>query len=57
MMDITKIAYNRDDDTSHDNIVAGSSKHFEQLGRGIKKLEPIKKHTKVPAADSETSSE
>jgi hypothetical protein len=41
MMDITKIAYNRDEDISHDNIVAGSSKHFEQFSRGIKKLEPI----------------
>lgn len=58
MMDITKIAYNRDDDTSHDNLGAGPQ-NIEPFGRGIKKLEPIQKHPKLPAkiSESETSSE
>ncbi len=44
MMDITKVAYNRDDDTSQENIVVGGhlSQNIERpFGRGLKKLEPI----------------
>ena len=44
MIDITKVAYNRDDDTSQDNIVVGGhlSQNIERpFGRDLKKLEPI----------------